>query len=588
MRINIKRQKALSWLMGASLVLGLAAPGAAKMHAEASGPLRISESYGLSAPSTGSDGTETWDCVWFGRYWQGDTNGDGKADKNDEKQPIKWRVLSVDGDDAFLLADQNLDMGKYNEAYKKEMAWEFCTMRSWLNGLGPSSNLEGKDYQDNSFLEDAFTGWEQPAIRTTKVVNEGNPETEAEGGSDTNDKIYLLSIAEVQNPAYGFANNGYETKTREAANTAYVADSGKTDSIFPIPSAGKNDRWWLRSPGDNLQCASVVASDGYVLYSGSYVMASGIAVRPALHLDLSSVQWCLAGTVSSAGEVNEIPPEKRPIPTPTPEPSLAPEESAEPEETAEPEASSMPEGSAMPGESRAPEASHAPESEKSTAPEGSSAPEASSEPEASLAPEETAEPEASPAPEGSAMPGESRAPEASHAPEPEASTAPGQSPQVSGSPIPPGNTAVPVPSHPAENKPSQAPFVPGAAETPVPEPTNLTPMLTPGGGEMGAEAQTANGKPGRVKGFAVKKKGRSARMSWKKAAGVSGYQIRFGTSRKFKKKNHVLKYKRVKKNKAVVKGLKRKRTYYFCARAYRLESGKKIWGRWSKVRKLRV
>lgn len=518
--------------MGASLVLGLAAPGAAKMHAEASEPLRISESYGLSAPSTGSDGTETWDCVWFGRYWQGDTNGDGKADKNDEKQPIKWRVLSVDGDDAFLLADQNLDMGKYNEAYKKEMAWEFCTMRSWLNGLGPSSNLEGKDYQDNSFLEDAFTGWEQPAIRTTKVVNEGNPETEAEGGSDTNDKIYLLSIAEVQNPAYGFANNGYETKTREAANTAYVADSGKTDSIFPIPSAGKNDRWWLRSPGDNLQCASVVASDGYVLYSGSYVMASGIAVRPALHLDLSSVQWCLAGTVSSAGEVNEIPPEKRPIPTPTPEPSLAPEESAEPEETAEPEASSMPEGSAMPGESRAPEASHAPE--------------------------------------------------------PEASTAPGQSPQVSGSPIPPGNTAVPVPSHPAENKPSQAPFVPGAAETPVPEPTNLTPMLTPGGGEMGAEAQTANGKPGRVKGFAVKKKGRSARMSWKKAAGVSGYQIRFGTSRKFKKKNHVLKYKRVKKNKAVVKGLKRKRTYYFCARAYRLESGKKIWGRWSKVRKLRV
>ena len=62
-------------------------------------------SYGLSNPVV-CDGVSTWDCIYFGNYWQNDTNGDGKADQNDEKEPIKWRVLSVDGDDAFLLADQ--------------------------------------------------------------------------------------------------------------------------------------------------------------------------------------------------------------------------------------------------------------------------------------------------------------------------------------------------------------------------------------------------------------------------------------------------------------------------------------------------
>lgn len=72
--------------------------------------------YGLKNPTIDSNGVATWNCVCFGNYWQNDTNGDGVANKNDKKQPIKWRVLSVDGADAFLLADQNLDAGSYNES----------------------------------------------------------------------------------------------------------------------------------------------------------------------------------------------------------------------------------------------------------------------------------------------------------------------------------------------------------------------------------------------------------------------------------------------------------------------------------------
>ena len=105
-------------------------------------------SCNLKNPTIDSNGISTWDCVWFGNYWQDDTNGDGVADKNDEKTPIKWRVLSVDGDDAFLLADRNLDNRAYNDSlsFKKNIYWETCTVRSWLNGYSAEVNGNGKDF----------------------------------------------------------------------------------------------------------------------------------------------------------------------------------------------------------------------------------------------------------------------------------------------------------------------------------------------------------------------------------------------------------------------------------------------------------
>lgn len=69
---------------------------------------RAATSYGISNPVTDSEGVTTWDCIWFGNYWQNNET---------TKEPIKWRVLSVDGNDAFLLADQNLDCQPYNTEY---------------------------------------------------------------------------------------------------------------------------------------------------------------------------------------------------------------------------------------------------------------------------------------------------------------------------------------------------------------------------------------------------------------------------------------------------------------------------------------
>ena len=256
--------------------------------------------YGLKNPVTASNGVTTWDCVYFGNYWQEDTNGDGVADENDEKQPIKWRVLSVDGDDAFLLADQNLDVRRYNESHRN-VTWETCTLRSWLNGYGASANVENTDYSSNNFIDTAFTAAEQSAILRTDVINEDNPYYDTEGGNDTTDQVYLLSVAEASNASYGFdSNHRAKSKTREAKNTSYAKEQGAWTSTS-TEYEGNGD-WWLRLPGNYSDSISHVINSNGIGVNSSTVGSYYVAVRPALHLNLSfSNLWSYAGTVSSEG-----------------------------------------------------------------------------------------------------------------------------------------------------------------------------------------------------------------------------------------------------------------------------------------------
>lgn len=116
----------------------------------------------LSNPRKDSNGNVTYDCVWFGSYPQSDATGV-------KKDPIKWRVLEVNGDDAFLVADYNLDVQKYNDT-RTDVTWETCTMRKWLN---------------SDFMNRAFTSSEQSAIKTTIVVNVNNPYCGTGGGNNT-------------------------------------------------------------------------------------------------------------------------------------------------------------------------------------------------------------------------------------------------------------------------------------------------------------------------------------------------------------------------------------------------------------------
>lgn len=225
------------------------------------------------------------DNIYFGTYYQ----------SNDStKEPVKWRVLSSGNQQLFLLSDQNLEVFQYHTE-REYVTWETSTIRSWLNGYGASSNTggsNGTDYTGDNFLNAAFSAGEQRAIATTTVVNDENTDYGTDGGNDTTDRIFLLSIDEALDLRYfpKGSNNRYAT------NTLYVADGGRLGTYMNGEDDGYLDNWWLRSPGFDNQRAAFIEEDGGDVFEGEWVNDKSSAVRPAFNLNLENVLFASAAT----------------------------------------------------------------------------------------------------------------------------------------------------------------------------------------------------------------------------------------------------------------------------------------------------
>lgn len=223
-------------------------------------------------------------------------------------EPIKWRVLSTAGNQAFLQTDLAMDDQKYNINWTS-VTWETCSMRSWLNGYGAETNEPKMDYRSDSFLQDAFTSAQQQAICTTEVKNADNLGYGTEGGDHTTDKIFLLSEQEVYGikaSSYGFAE-AYDTydRARRRKSSTYAKAKGVWSNSGGAGYDG-NCWWWLRTPGDIRHITVKVISYCYVGRHGYRVNHYALGVCPALNLNLSSSDlWSYAGTVCSDGTVDE-------------------------------------------------------------------------------------------------------------------------------------------------------------------------------------------------------------------------------------------------------------------------------------------
>ena len=188
--------------------------------------------------------------VTFGTYEQDNNSSNGK-------ESIEWIVLANEGNQSLLISRYALDCRQYNAGYK-EVTWETCSLRSWLNG---------------TFLKTAFTADEQKAIQQTPVdnsKNQGRSGYSTAGGNDTTDQIFLLSVAEVAT----YFSSGED---RICKPTAYAKTQGAYDNDNVC-------RWWLRSPGYNLYYAEYVWTDGYV--GATDVNNVHVAVRPAFWINL--------------------------------------------------------------------------------------------------------------------------------------------------------------------------------------------------------------------------------------------------------------------------------------------------------------
>ncbi len=175
------------------------------------------------------------------------------------RRPVKWTVLKQENGKALLLSAYGIDGKPYNEE-DKDVTWETCTLRKWLN---------------EDFYSDAFTEEEKKRICLTKVGNPDNPRYGTKGGNDTEDMVFLLSIGEAETLLP-------EEVQRRRTLTPYA----RTELDYS--SWSDWSWWWLRSPGYDPDCAAGVYDDGDTDVIGGSVNYSYGAVRPALWIDLES------------------------------------------------------------------------------------------------------------------------------------------------------------------------------------------------------------------------------------------------------------------------------------------------------------
>lgn len=295
--------------------------------------------YTISNPRS-SNGVVTWDCVWFGSHPQSKVNditndiknasynASGDAIVNGKKyrrvkesdairsstldwyydwtqggdesgyhyfvyEPIKWRVLSVEGNKALVISDKILDVNRYNDI-SSSITWEDCTLRQFLN---------------ETFYNRAFSTSEKEAIFNSNITNENNYVRGTYCGNDTVDKVFLLSLREATNQSHGFSTDCLIDDSRAAFYSDYGYAMGTQDSEHE-----KKGGWLLRTLGCCTNDVSIVDSNGAIGF-GSDSVSGGEPIRPCICVDISSLTCPYAGTVNSDGTVNEVSSTYKTLPT---------------------------------------------------------------------------------------------------------------------------------------------------------------------------------------------------------------------------------------------------------------------------------
>lgn len=218
-------------------------------------------------------------------------------------EPLTWRVL--DPDEGYIMCDNVIDSQSYqNFVIRKDdklynskdftnyvSDWETCSLRQWLN---------------KTFYNTAFSREEKMLIGTTFLENNSPDGTWF--GTDTGDKIFILSFDDVINSAYGFDSSKSEfDEARKLKGTDYSKCQGVYISQgYP--------HWWLRTPG-NAEAVYLVSSYGWAAL-GQGVYGTGVGVVPALKLnpkavdvsvvyDLDGGAWAEGYTAPTSYKANE-------------------------------------------------------------------------------------------------------------------------------------------------------------------------------------------------------------------------------------------------------------------------------------------
>jgi len=180
-----------------------------------------------------------------------------------------WQVLKVQDNHALIITKNSFraGLGQYNNVYTG-VTWETSFVRHYLNG---------------EFLH-RFSQAERLRIRETLVINDNNPWFHTNGGNDTMDRIFLLSIAEV---VTYFGDSGQLSNSELSEWWGGIYDDYNT--ARRIADVDGLYAWtWLRSRGGRPALGTGVDGAGAIAIYGTGVSNTTGRIRPVLWLYLGS------------------------------------------------------------------------------------------------------------------------------------------------------------------------------------------------------------------------------------------------------------------------------------------------------------
>lgn len=186
----------------------------------------------------------------------------------------RWLVLAKENSKVLIITESIIEENSYHKEYK-HITWADCSLRKYLNN----------EFYNNFDINDRN--------RIIPVVNKNhdNHWYGSNGGMDTRDLIFLLSIEEVVCKYFGDSSSNLLSPGK---NQRYWFQRKDPNNIKRIAKYnGDGWWWWLRSPGRVNVKAVYIHGDGNVGVQGNNIMKGNISeteyrggVRPALWLKL--------------------------------------------------------------------------------------------------------------------------------------------------------------------------------------------------------------------------------------------------------------------------------------------------------------
>lgn len=191
----------------------------------------------------------------------------------------RWRVLEAQAGKALVITEHIVGQRPFHNR-PGGVTWAGCELREYLNGAFYAS------------FDEADRARILPAVNR----NPDNPWYSADGGGDTRDHIFLLSLEEAVCQYFGDSSGNLENRSPKQRYWFQRKDANNVRRRATFDGSGW--WWWLRTPGRDNRRAVYIHGDGNIGIQGNGTFRYGSStlhpatsdnaggLRPALWLSL--------------------------------------------------------------------------------------------------------------------------------------------------------------------------------------------------------------------------------------------------------------------------------------------------------------